>query len=129
MGDALHSQPARCQGPTPDRPPAGTGARTGSDPVRTCVGCRTKAQACGLLRVAVVDGVLTPDPRRRLPGRGAWLHLDPECLDRAERRSAFPRALRVPGPLDTAAVRSHLQAHGARETPALDTPGSKVDPS
>ena len=86
-----------------------------------------------------MDGVLTPDPRRRLPGRGAWLHLAPECLDRAERRSAFPRALRVPGPLDTAPVRSLLRAvdaertsttaSGARETPGSVTPGSKVDPS
>jgi uncharacterized protein len=84
--------------------------------------------------VVVVAGVLAPDPRRRLPGRGAWLHLDPECLDRAERRSAFPRALRVPGPLDTAAVRAHIGAvstsqRGARETPGSNTPGSKVDPS
>ncbi|MHA6620976.1 YlxR family protein [Pseudonocardia sp. DLS-67] len=88
--------------------------------------------ADGLLRVVVVDGVLTPDPRRRLPGRGAWLHLAPECLDRAERRSAFPRALRVPGPLDPAPVRAHIGAvstNGARETPGPGTPGSKVDPS
>nr|WP_142048824.1 YlxR family protein [Pseudonocardia kunmingensis] len=101
-------------------------------PVRTCVGCRNRAVADGLLRVVAVDGVLTPDLRRRLPGRGAWLHLAPECLDRAERRSAFPRALRVPGPLDTAPVRAHIRAvsmDGARETPGSGTPGSKVDPS
>ena len=88
--------------------------------------------ADGLLRVVVVDGVLTPDPRRRLPGRGAWLHLTSECLDRAERRSAFPRALRVRGPLDTTAVRAHIgtvRENGARETPGSGTPGSKVDPS
>jgi uncharacterized protein len=88
--------------------------------------------ADGLLRVVVVDGVLIPDPRHRLPGRGAWLHLAPECLDRAERRSAFPRALRVPGPLNSAPVRTHIGAectNGARETPGSGTPGSKVDPS
>jgi uncharacterized protein len=82
------------------------------------------------LRVVVVQGALVPDPRRRLPGRGAWLHPVPECLDRAERRSAFPRALRVPGPLDTAPVRVHIgTVIGARETPGSDIPGSKVDPS
>jgi uncharacterized protein len=82
------------------------------------------------LRVVVVQGALVPDPRRRLPGRGAWLHPVPECLDRAERRSAFPRALRVPGPLDTAQVRVHIgTVIGARETPGSDIPGSKVDPS
>jgi uncharacterized protein len=79
-----------------------------------------------------VDGVLIPDVRRRLPGRGAWLHHARECLDRAERRSAFPRALRVPGPLNTAAVRARIEAvraKGARELPESDTQGSKVDPS
>ncbi|WP_233159502.1 YlxR family protein [Pseudonocardia sp. MH-G8] len=88
--------------------------------------------ADGLLRVVAVNGVLTPDLRRRLPGRGAWLHPAPECLDRAERRSAFPRALRVPGPLETAPVRAHITAmstDGSRETPGSGTPGSKVDPS
>ncbi len=81
------------------------------------------------MRVVVVDGVLTPDPRRRLPGRGAWLHPDPECLHRAERRSAFPRALRVPGKLDTAAlwVRLNTVVNGARETPGPVTDESKVD--
>jgi uncharacterized protein len=107
--------------------------------VRTCVGCRTRAPADGLLRVVAVHGVLVPDPRRRLPGRGAWLHPDPECLHRAERRSAFPRALRVPGPLDADQVRSHLQAAaaatprtsttGVREPPGPATDESKVDPS
>ena len=74
-----------------------------------------------------MDGVLTPDPRRRLPGRGAWLHPVPECLTRAERRSAFPRALRVPGPLDVDRVRSCMQAGknhpsaiGVRELPGPD---------
>lgn len=56
------------------------------------------------------DGALVPDPRRRLPGRGAHLHRDLACLDQAERRRAFPRALRVPGPLDASAIRNSLTA-------------------
>ena len=78
--------------------------------MRTCVGCRVRAPVDDLLRVVAADGVLVPDPRRRLPGRGAWLHPAPECLTRAERRSAFPRALRVPGPLPADRVRSCVQA-------------------
>jgi uncharacterized protein len=113
--------------------------------VRTCVGCRVRAPADDLLRVVVVDGTLVPDLRRRLSGRGAWLHLAPEGLTRAERRSAFPRALRVPGPLDVDRVRSYLQsgaAHraqhvvgttpsgiGARELPGPGDHESQVDPS
>lgn len=79
-----------------------------AEPVRTCVGCRTKAAASGLLRVVAVDGILIPDPRRRCPGRGAWVHLDIECLRLAERRRAFLRALRRAGALDTAAVHAFL---------------------
>ncbi|MDN5920066.1 MAG: YlxR family protein [Pseudonocardia sp.] len=62
-----------------------------------------------------VNGRLVPDPRRRLPGRGAWLHPHPGCLDRAERRTAFTRALRVPGPLDVGEVRARLQGGTAPE--------------
>ncbi|HEY2765440.1 MAG TPA: YlxR family protein [Pseudonocardiaceae bacterium] len=73
-----------------------------------CVGCRTRTVASGLLRVVVVDGALVPDPRRRFPGRGAWLHPDQDCLRQAERRRAFSRALRVAGMPDSAAVHTFL---------------------
>ena len=79
-----------------------------AEPIRTCVGCRTRAAASGLLRVVAVEGILVPDPRRRHPGRGAWVHPELGCLRLAERRRAFPRALRSPGELDTAAVRAFV---------------------
>ncbi|HEX3900375.1 MAG TPA: YlxR family protein [Mycobacteriales bacterium] len=78
------------------------------EPVRTCVGCRVKAAKSELLRVVVVAGTLTPDPRGTSPGRGAHLHPDPACLALAERRRAFPRALRLGGPLDTAGLAEYL---------------------
>lgn len=43
---------------------------------------------------------LVVDTRRRLPGRGAWVHPDRACVESALRRRVFARALRVPGPLD-----------------------------
>ena len=79
-------------------------------PQRTCVGCRTRAARVELLRLVVVEGSVTPDPAGRLPGRGAYLHPDPGCLDLALRRRAFPRAFRLPGPLDAGPVRGFLEA-------------------
>ncbi|HEX7660819.1 MAG TPA: YlxR family protein [Pseudonocardiaceae bacterium] len=58
--------------------------------------------------VVAADEVV-PDPRHRMPGRGAWLHPNLDCLRVAERRRAFPRALRVPGPLDVERVRDYLE--------------------
>ncbi|MDO0925457.1 YlxR family protein [Streptomyces sp. TG1A-8] len=78
-------------------------------PERTCVGCRRRTAKDDLLR-AVADGEqCVPDPRGTLPGRGAYVHPDPVCLDQAVRRRAFPRALRVPGPLDTKALRRYVE--------------------
>ena len=78
-------------------------------PVRTCVGCRSQSLAAQLLRVVVAADEVVPDPRHRMPGRGAWLHPNLDCLRVAERRRAFPRALRVPGPLDVERVRDYLE--------------------
>ncbi|HEX2158944.1 MAG TPA: YlxR family protein [Actinomycetes bacterium] len=85
-------------------------------PVRTCVGCRTRALAGELLRVVISDGELALDLRRSLPGRGAWVHPDLGCLSKAERRRAFVRALRVTQPLDTGRLRAQLEALVHRTT-------------
>ncbi|MQA35551.1 YlxR family protein [Modestobacter roseus] len=88
-----------------------------SIPVRTCVGCRGRAPVTELLRVVVRDGGLTPDPRRRLPGRGASLHPTEECLRAAARRRAFPRALRSSVPLETGPLESHVARSAGRPAP------------
>ncbi|HEX5143838.1 MAG TPA: YlxR family protein [Mycobacterium sp.] len=48
------------------------------------------------------------DMAGNLPGRGAWLHPDPQCLTEAIRRRAFARALRITGSPDTTAVVEHF---------------------
>ena len=83
-------------------------------PVRTCVGCRATAARTALLRVVAVNGLLVVDPARRLPGRGASVHPDPRCVDLADKRRAFPRALRLTGPLDSTPVRDHLASTDER---------------
>ncbi|MFI8994060.1 YlxR family protein [Streptomyces sp. NPDC053542] len=78
-------------------------------PERTCVGCRERAAKGDLLRIVVIDGECTPDPRGTLPGRGAYVHPTLVCFDLAVRRRAFPRAFRGPGPLDTTALRQYVE--------------------
>ncbi|MGV9303180.1 YlxR family protein [Nonomuraea sp. NPDC004354] len=78
-------------------------------PLRTCVGCRVRTAKSELLRLVLVKGHVVPDLRGQLPGRGASLHPDLSCLELAERRRAFPRAFRVPGPLDVSRLRAHLE--------------------
>ena len=65
------------------------------EPVRTCVGCRARASRATLLRVVIRNGELVFDEQAVLPGRGAWVHPTPECVEVAQRRRAFARALRV----------------------------------
>ncbi|MSV42868.1 MAG: DUF448 domain-containing protein [Actinobacteria bacterium] len=98
-----------------------------STPVRTCVGCRARGGRSDLVRVVVVEGACVPDPLARAAGRGAWLHPDPACLDLAERRRAFPRALRVPGPLDDTAVRVEIERRFA-QAPAGSTASASARP-
>jgi predicted RNA-binding protein YlxR (DUF448 family) len=90
---------------------------------RTCIGCRKRDGSASLLRMVVsADGLaVVPDPGHRAPGRGAHLHPATECLDLAERRKAFPRAFRVPGPLTVTAVRKYV-VDGNEEVRSPDRP-------
>ncbi|WP_106240470.1 YlxR family protein [Allonocardiopsis opalescens] len=79
-------------------------------PVRTCVGCRSRAAKSDLLRLVVVEDVIVPDPNGRLPGRGASIHPSSRCLELAERRRAFTRAFRLARPPDTTRLRTRITA-------------------
>ncbi|KUJ64096.1 DNA-binding protein [Streptomyces albus subsp. albus] len=73
------------------------------------MGCRERAAKGDLLRIVAVEGACVPDRRGTLPGRGAYVHPRVVCLDLAVRRRAFPRAFRGPGPLETTALRRHIE--------------------
>lgn len=83
-------------------------APAGGGPVRTCVGCRERAAQSELLRLVARDGALLPDPERRMPGRGAYVHPTEQCWRRAERRRPWARALRTGAQLDTAPAAERL---------------------
>lgn len=77
------------------------------------MGCRERAVKSELLRTVVIEDACVPDVRGTLPGRGAYVHPATVCVDQAVRRKAFPRAFRVPGPLDVKALRRYVeQAQG-----------------
>nr|WP_232314317.1 YlxR family protein [Isoptericola dokdonensis] len=82
-------------------------------PVRTCVGCRARDLRSELLRLVLPTSgdrsAVVVDVRGTLPGRGAWIHPVPACLDLAERRRAVGRALRADGPVSLTRVRDHLE--------------------
>ncbi|MBE3002085.1 YlxR family protein [Nocardiopsis sp. HNM0947] len=67
-------------------------------PVRTCVGCRSRAAKADLVRLVLDNGRVTPDTRGGMPGRGAHLHRDHRCLELAQRRRAWSRAFRTAAP-------------------------------
>jgi predicted RNA-binding protein YlxR (DUF448 family) len=64
------------------------------------VACRSEEDREDLVRLVwSPDGELVVDLKGSLPGRGAWVHPAPACLERVEREpSLLGRALREPGP-------------------------------
>ncbi|MFF2031989.1 YlxR family protein [Arthrobacter sp. NPDC058192] len=91
----------------------------GNQPQRTCIGCRQKGSRSELLRLVAGAGgssAVVVDERRRMAGRGAWLHPSEKCLALAVKRRAFGRALN--GAADTADVERRVSAG----TKAVDTP-------
>jgi predicted RNA-binding protein YlxR (DUF448 family) len=64
--------------------------------VRTCVACRQEADKGSLVRVVrKADGGAAIDLTGRAPGRGAYLHRDPSCIEIARKKKALDRALKA----------------------------------
>ena len=59
-------------------------------PIRSCIACRKRENWSDLLRLVVIENQVHPDPNRKLPGRGGWMHR--KCFDVAVQRNAFNRA-------------------------------------
>ncbi|MFC4225111.1 YlxR family protein [Lysinibacter cavernae] len=78
------------------------------NPVRTCIGCRSRSQKNVLLRIVSVDSQVVVDVNAVLPGRGAWIHPTRACFDSAVKRRAFGRAFRVSSSLDTQPLENRL---------------------
>ncbi len=65
-------------------------------PERTCIVTRAKGSPDQMIRfVASPDGVVTPDLKRRLPGRGVWVTATAKAVAEAVKKGAFARGLRA----------------------------------
>ena len=62
-------------------------------PQRQCVGCREMKEKRALIRVVrSPEGAISLDFRGKLPGRGAYVCPNAECLRRARKSRALERA-------------------------------------
>ena len=127
------------RGPATDRPSGlsrvsgGVHSASGSTagPRRTCVGCRERAAVSDLIRVVAVAGACVPDPERRLPGRGAHLHPDPECLDARRAQAGIrprPAGGRSAGPGRRCGTRSRRRTSSSTTTAAGNRPLGRPGP-
>lgn len=117
------------------RPPTPS---TAAGPQRTCIATRNVLPDTQLLRCVVQrdsrigagetgngEGTarVVPDPRRRLPGRGAWITATRKAYETAVQRRAFARALNVPAETDTTDVLEYIEntVGSPKRTPTLTT--------
>ena len=100
-----------------------------SIPVRTCVGCRKRAPVTELLRVVVRVRGPGPGSAAAAPRPGASVHPTPECLHAAERRRAFPRALRLRAAHRWRPVRSGTHVLGSSSECRRARPGRASTPA
>jgi predicted RNA-binding protein YlxR (DUF448 family) len=104
---------------------------------RTCIVTRQSADPDELIRFVVgPDGVVVPDLKRNLPGRGCWVTGERLHIEKAAARNLFSRAFRkevvVPPDLgamiDALLARSALGALGlARKAGAVALGATKVE--
>lgn len=63
--------------------------------LRRCVGCGQMKDKKELVRIVrTQEGAILPDPTGRMNGRGAYLCLDPACLQTAASRKGLERSLK-----------------------------------
>lgn len=68
--------------------------RTKHIPQRTCVACREVQSKGTLVRIVRTSGGVFPDPKGKMPGRGAYLHARRSCWEPGISK-VLPAALRT----------------------------------
>ena len=67
--------------------------------IRTCCGCRSTSGKAGLIRIVrTPEGTVILDRTGRANGRGAYIHADAVCLEKARKTKAPDRSLKCTVP-------------------------------
>lgn len=94
------------------------GPRARHVPQRTCIGCRAEQAKRTFIRIVrTPEGRVVVDESGRANGRGAYLHANPRCWEKALKGSTMNYALKItPAPDDIAALRAYAMALPAEES-------------
>ncbi|MDD2217290.1 MAG: YlxR family protein [Eubacteriales bacterium] len=64
-------------------------------PMRRCAGCGESKEKKSLIRIAGYEDEISIDPTGRAKGRGVYLCVNNECLEKAHKRKAIGRSLGI----------------------------------
>ncbi|GAB4320542.1 MAG: YlxR family protein [Dehalococcoidia bacterium] len=81
-------------------------------PTRTCIGCRQHAGKRDLVRIVrTPTGDVRIDPTGRAPGRGAYIHSNRACWEKALKGATMNRTLKITlSTEDAAALHAYAEA-------------------
>lgn len=96
-------------------------------PMRSCVVCREKFIKRDLLRIVRgTDGKIRLDPTGKLPGRGAYICRNPQCLEKFLKRPSLERVFKQQIPKeDIETIRAEVRSLQAK----LNTDAENTDQS
>ena len=90
---------------------AGSGPKPKHIPQRTCIGCREEAGKRTLVRIVRIEGHVAVDVTGKANGRGAYLHANRPCWEKALKGGTISHALKLtPAHSDLEALRSFAMA-------------------
>lgn len=97
---------------------AAKGPRPRHVPQRTCIGCRQEETKRALVRIVrTADQRVAVDPTGKANGRGAYLHGNPSCWEKALKGATISHALKVsPAKDDVEALRAFGMALPVEES-------------
>lgn len=63
-------------------------------PQRSCIACKETQEKRSLIRIVYTDDGIKIDPTGKYPGRGAYLHNNQECWEKAISKGILSRSLK-----------------------------------